>query len=250
MKTWKKTLAKVTVGVVTIGIAFGGGMHYYSEQAKAKTIEENHRKAELLKAQQIKVSKVITEKLRDEFRMGGPVNDFKYTFNSVDAFHKSLLENEKDGIVKKTIKEVAKKLIGKEYIADLKATYTMDYVFSDKEDFVKVDGKNITIYLDQPKFKFETDFDKSRFDTEVGLVLQSIQRVVPFVNFTYTDEDRRLLYIKAVETGKERLMKENKEVVEKMEEDTISKIENFISAIVESEGYKVNVEKRYDQLKI
>lgn len=246
----KKTLAKVTVGVLTLGFAFGGGMYYYSEQAKAKTIEENHRKAELLKAQQIKVSKVITEKLRDEFRMGGPVNDFKYTFNSVDAFHKSLLENEKDGIVKKTIKEVAKKLIGKEYIADLKATYTMDYVFSDKKDYVKVDGKNITIYLDQPKLDFETDFDKSRFDTEVGLVLQSIQRVIPFVNFTYTDEDRRLLYLKAVETGKERLMKEKKEVVEKMEEDTISKVENFISAIVESEGYKVNVEKRYDEIKI
>ncbi|MEJ1517458.1 hypothetical protein ACWKTZ_21850 [Bacillus cereus] len=250
MKTWKKTFAKVTVGVLTVGIAFGGGMHYYSEQAKAKTIEENHRKAELLKAQQIKVSKIITDRLRDELRIGGPVNDFKYTFNSVDAFHKSLLDNEEDGMVKKALKEVAKKLIGKEYNADLKATYTMDYVFPDKKDFVKVDGKNITIYLDQPKLDFRTDFDKSRFDTEVGVVLQSIERVVPFVNFTYTDEDRRLLYLKAVETGKKQLMSKNKEDVEKLEEDTISKIENFISGMVEAEGYKVNVEKRYDQLKI
>lgn len=250
MKTWKKTLTKVTVGVLTLGVAFGGGMYYYSEQAKAKTIEENYRKAELLKAQQIKVSKVITERLRDELRIGGPVNDFKYTFNSVDAFHKILLENEKDNKVQKLLKEGTKKLIGKEYKADLKATYTMDYVFSDKKDFVKVDGKTITIYLDKPKFDFETDFDKSRFDTDIGVVLQALQVLVPFVNFTYTDEDRRLLYIKAVETGKERLMKEKKEDVEKLEEDTISKVENFISGIVETEGYKVKVEKRYDQLKI
>ena len=257
MNKFKRTLVKGTIIVGLLGTSFAGGMWYFSQQADAKDTEVKEPvKSVNFKAQQIQASKAISERLRDEFRMGGPVNSFSYNFNSVDAFTKKLLVTKDDNFIEKKVKNYAKSQIGREYNIDLEAEYTFNLVSSDSDnEFVKVTQKTVTIYVDQLQLDFDPNYEETKFNSDVGKFLQVLQAYIPdsmaekhpSLQFTYTEEDRKQLFLQSLDVGKKKLLTENKEEVDKLEKDTLDKISNFVSGMSEAEGKEVIVKKRYTE---
>jgi len=257
MKKLKKVLLKGTISVGLLGASFAGGMWYFNQQVNAKDTEVKEPvKSVNFKAQQIQASKAISERLRNEFRMGGPVNSFSYNFNSVDAFTKRLLVTKDDGFIEKKVKNYAKTMIGREYDVDLAADYTFNMVFpGTNKEFVKVTNETITIYVDHLQLDFDPDYEKTQFNSDVGDFLEVMQAYIPdsfakkhpSFQFTYTDEDRKQLFLQSVNYGKKKLLTENKEDVDKLEKDTLDTISNFVSGMSEAKGKEVIVKKRYTE---
>ncbi|MFP3728191.1 hypothetical protein U8V72_23715 [Priestia filamentosa] len=259
MSKGKKLLIKSVVTGSMLAASCGGGMLIYKNhieaKEKAEVVETAPVKTKSLKERQIKATESIAAKLRDEFSIGGPVGTFKYNFNSVDAFNKSLLAKEDDGKIKKFLKSFTKELIGREYNVDLEAEFKTEFLFKkNAEVFVEVTKDKTILTLNAPVIDFEPNYPKTKFDSDVGAFLELLQFAIPewlsdkypSLQFTYSEEDRKQLFLKSVEVGQKKLKKEQKDEIQKLEEETIEKISNFVSSMSESEDREVVIKKNYD----